>query len=125
MNAYRFTISTVPAVVALALAMTLNPARAEAAKSTTERPPSKTDLRKYDANRDGRLDEAEAARRDADSEARRAKARAQREADLEKYDANHDGKLGKDERARMKEDDAKERETRSADRSGSSRRRGG
>lgn len=54
--------------------------------------PSKADLKKYDADHDGSLDEAENANRKADASAKRAEKRRQR---LEKYDANGDGKINK------------------------------
>lgn len=56
-----------------------------------EKTPSKADLKKYDANQDGQLDEAEQAKRAADKA-------AAHEARLNKYDTNRDGKLDKAER---------------------------
>ena len=66
-----------------------------------QKPPSKAALEKYDANKDGKLDEAEAAAMKA---AIAAKAKATREANLAKYDANKDGKLDDSEKAAMKAD---------------------
>jgi len=53
-------------------------------------------LRKYDADRDGRLSETERAAWKEDVQRGRAEAQARR---LERFDANHDGKLDKAEKA--------------------------
>jgi hypothetical protein len=66
-------------------------------------------LKKYDANKDGMLDEAEKAVWQADKEKQRAAREAGRAEDLARYDADKDGKLEKDERAVMKIDDEKAR----------------
>lgn len=57
-----------------------------------EKGPSKAALEKYDANKDGKLDEAETTKMNADKE-------AAKQARLAKYDTNHDGKIDKDEKA--------------------------
>lgn len=68
---------------------------------------------KYDADKDGKLSDAEKA---AAKEAATAKARETREENLrkalEKYDVNHNGKLDDDEKTQMKSDEqaAKEKE---------------
>ena len=67
-----------------------------------EKKPSKAALEKYDANKDGVLDEAEQATQKADIA---AKAKATKEANLEKYDANKDGKLDETEKAAKKSDE--------------------
>lgn len=59
---------------------------------TKEKGPSKAALEKYDANKDGKLDDAETVKMNADKE-------AAKQARLAKYDANHDGKVDKDEKA--------------------------
>lgn len=59
-----------------------------------EKGPSKADLKKYDANNDGQLDEAESAKLKADKDAKRE---ADKKARLEKYDTNKDGKVDKTE----------------------------
>jgi Ca2+-binding EF-hand superfamily protein len=66
-------------------------------------------LKKYDANKDGMLDETEKAVWQADKEKQRAAREARRAEDLARYDADKDGKLEKDERAVMKADDEKVR----------------
>ncbi len=76
---------------ALALAFGIATVSAQETEKKKERGPSKADLAKYDANKDGQLDEAEAAKMKADKDAA-MKAR------LEKYDTNKDGKLSKEER---------------------------
>jgi hypothetical protein len=53
-------------------------------------------LRKYDADRDGRLSETERTAWKEDVQRGRAEAQARR---LERFDANHDGKLDKTEKA--------------------------
>jgi Ca2+-binding EF-hand superfamily protein len=53
-------------------------------------------LRKYDADRDGRLSETERTAWKEDVQRGRAEAQARR---LERFDANHDGKLDKAEKA--------------------------
>lgn len=62
---------------------------------------SKATLEKYDADGDGKLNEAELAKRNADI---KAKAAETRKSNLEQYDADGDGKLSKEERARMQTD---------------------
>jgi len=86
-------------LLALLFAVTLTSATEETAK---ERKPSKETLDKYDANKDGQLDETEQAAAKAGAA---AKAKATREANLAKYDANKDGKLDEAEKARMKADE--------------------
>ncbi len=86
---------------ALALAFGLATVSAQDA-GKKEKGPSKANLAKYDANKDGALDEAEAAKMKADKDAA-MKAR------LEKYDANKDGKLSKEEREAEKAEKDKEK----------------
>jgi hypothetical protein len=69
-----------------------------------EKGPSKADLKKYDANNDGTLDEAESAKLKADKEAKRE---ADKKARLEKYDTNKDGKVDKTEAEAEKADKEK------------------
>jgi hypothetical protein len=69
-----------------------------------EKGPSKADLKKYDANHDGQLDDAEAAQAKADKEAKRE---ADKKARLEKYDTNKDGKVDKTEAEAEKADKEK------------------
>jgi hypothetical protein len=71
-------------------------------------------LKKYDANKDGLLDETEKAAWQADKEKQRAAREARRAEDLARYDADKDGKLEKDERAVMKAEDEKARADRKA-----------
>ncbi|HET7535762.1 MAG TPA: hypothetical protein VFJ90_04860 [Candidatus Didemnitutus sp.] len=66
-----------------------------------EKGPSKADLKKYDANGDGQLDESELAKKRADEKAKRDTQRAE---DLARYDENHDGKLNKGEKEKIKAD---------------------
>lgn len=67
--------------------------------------PSKSDLKKYDANGDGTLDETEKAAMKADKDAKRKDR-------LDKYDANKDGKINKDEKATEAADKAADKKAR-------------
>ncbi len=58
-------------------------------------------LEKFDANKDGQLDEQEKAAMKADFEARHAEMKQKM---LEKFDANKDGQLDEQEKAAMKAD---------------------
>lgn len=98
------------ALCALALAFA-TPAWAQGADKG--RKPSKETLAKYDADRDGKLNDEEQARWDADVA---AKARETRRRNLEKYDADHDGKLSESERERRKADEAAAKQARKAER---------
>ena len=89
-------------MLALLFAVTFAAAQEGAAK---EKKPSKETLAKFDANKDGVLDDAETAVWKADTA---AKSKATKEANLAKYDANKDGKLDDDEKAKMKADEAAE-----------------
>lgn len=86
----------------LALAFTVSVAQASPDnKEAKEKGPSKEMLKKYDANKDGALDDAEKAAMKADAD---AKAKEMKAANLAKYDANKDGKLDAAEKAAMKAD---------------------
>lgn len=69
-----------------------------------EKGPSKADLKRYDANSDGKLDETESAKMKADKDAKRE---AEKKARLEKYDTNKDGKVDKTEAEAEKADKEK------------------
>ncbi|MBX3749000.1 MAG: hypothetical protein KF897_02815 [Opitutaceae bacterium] len=103
-----YRVLNVLACCALALAVTGH--AEEKAKEPKE--PSKAMLKKYDADQDGKLSEAEKAKAKADAKAKRE---ATKQAALKEYDANADGKLNKDEREKMKADKAAEREARKAE----------
>jgi hypothetical protein len=85
-------------LLALMFTVTLAQAKEDNAK---ERGPSKEMLKKYDANKDGALDDAERATMKANAEAREKEMKA---ANLAKYDTNKDGKLDDNEKAAMKAD---------------------
>lgn len=91
---------------ACALAL-LATASAEVPATPTPKAPSKADLAKYDADKDGRLDEAESARWQA------AKA-AVREERLAKYDSDRDGRIDREEKVAEDADKAEAREARKA-----------
>lgn len=90
-----------PGLLALALMLSFSPARADEPALKKDKIPSKAELKKYDANGDGLLDEMELAKMKTDEKATRDARRAE---DLVKYDANKDGKLDKEEKAKMKAD---------------------
>ncbi len=91
-------------VCALAI---LSVASAQDADAKAPKGPSKSDLQKFDANKDGRLDEAESATMKAAKDA----ARQER---LTKYDTNKDGKVSKEEKAVEDADKAAAREAKKA-----------
>lgn len=78
-------------LLALLFAVTLTSAE-EAPK---ERKPSKETLEKYDANKDGKLDEAEKAAMKADEDAAKAAKKAEKEAAREAKKAGKDAKVVK------------------------------
>jgi len=99
--------------LALALLINVAAAQTEEAPPPKAKGPSKADLKKYDANGDGQLDEMEKARLKADDKARRD---AQRAEDLANYDADKNGKLSKEEKAKRKADHEAAREARKVER---------
>lgn len=99
----------VPALCALALASAV-PAWAQADKG---RKPSKETLAKYDADRDGKLNDEEQGRWDADIA---AKAKETRRRNLEKYDADRDGKLDEAEKDQREADERAAAAARKAER---------
>jgi Ca2+-binding EF-hand superfamily protein len=70
-------------------------------------------VEKFDANKDGQLDDTERAKMKAEFEARHAERKAEM---LARYDANKDGKLDDTEKARMKADRQAERKARLGER---------
>ncbi|MEI6107202.1 MAG: hypothetical protein WCR49_09320 [Opitutae bacterium] len=101
----------VPGLLTLALALAATPASAQENTTKKDKAPSQADLRKYDANDDGRLDEAETAQKKADAKAKRDARKAQ---ELAKYDADHDGKLSPEEKAKEKSEKQAAKEARKA-----------
>jgi len=80
-------------------------------KSSEPKAPSKSALKKYDADHDGKLSDQEKARAKAEAKAKRE---ARKEEALKKYDANDNGKLDPAEKEKMKAEDAAEKEARKA-----------
>jgi hypothetical protein len=97
MKTIRKTLIIAPGLLALALLAA--PAGAEETKK--EKTLTKNQ-QKYDADKDGKLNDDEKA---AAKEGAKAKAKQTREENLAKYDANHDGKLDADEKARKQADE--------------------
>jgi hypothetical protein len=96
-------------MLALLFTVTIATAEEGAAK---DKKPSKETLAKYDANKDGTLDDAENAAWKADIA---AKSKATKEANLAKYDANKDGKLDETEKAARKADEDAMKEAKKAE----------
>ena len=96
-------IRTIPIIAPglLALALLAAPASARAEEPAKEKPLTKNQ-QKYDADKDGKLNDEEKA---AAKAAAAAKSKQTREENLAKYDANHDGKLDDDERAKKTADE--------------------
>jgi len=76
---------------------------------TPAKPVPASVLKRYDKNKNGTLEAAEAAKWEADKAAVRAKRKGERDALLAKYDANQDGRLDEAEAAEAKLGMEKER----------------
>ncbi len=111
MKALRSILRIALGLLALLFAVNLATAADEGA-APKEKKPSKEALAKYDANKDGVLDEAETKAWKADIA---AKAKATKEANLSKYDLNKDGKLDEAEKAAMKADEEAAKEAKKAE----------
>jgi hypothetical protein len=103
------------ALAMLALVFVLTPSTSRAEDTAPEKKLSKS-KEKFDADKDGKLNDEEKA---AAKEAAVAKAKQTREENLkkalEKYDANGNGKLDDDEKAKMKADEQAELVARKAE----------
>jgi hypothetical protein len=98
----KLKLASLAAVLAAAILGTVGVAAAHGHRDRDDDGPRKAErLARYDANKDGKLDDAERAAMKADFEAKHAADKAAR---LAKYDANKDGKLDDAERAAMKLD---------------------
>lgn len=109
MKSLSFILRIALGTLALLFTVTMATAEEGAAK---ERKPSKETLAKYDANKDGSLDDTEMAAWKADIA---AKSKATREENLAKYDTNKDGKLDETEKAARKADDNAEKAAKKAE----------
>ena len=78
---------------------------------TETKAPSKSALKKYDTDHDGKLSDEEKARAKAEAKEKRE---AKKEEALKKYDANDNGKLDQAEKEKMKAENAAEKEARKA-----------
>jgi hypothetical protein len=96
----------------LALVVLVAPLSLRAEEATKEKPLTKNQ-EKYDADKDGKLNDAEKAAAKAGAD---AKSKATHAENLAKYDTNLDGKLDKDEKAKMKADQLTEKEAMKAER---------
>lgn len=105
----RYFRSILAGVCALAFGFTT--VLAQEGEEKKPRGPSKADLKKYDANQDGVLDETEAATMKAEKDAKKA---AEKQARLDKYDTNKDGKISKEEKAAEDADKAAAKEAKKA-----------
>lgn len=112
MNLKVLSTSFAPVLLALALApLTIH---AQDMAPSAKKEPTKAELKKYDANGDGKLDEAEAAKMKADADAKKAAEKKER---LDKYDKNHDGKVSGEEKAAEDADKAAAKAEREAKKS--------
>ncbi len=78
------------------------PVGARAQDKLADKPPAPSVVRRYDKNKDGLLDEQEAAKWKADLAAKREQYAKERAELLEKYDADKDGKISDAEKAAAK-----------------------
>jgi hypothetical protein len=78
-----------------------------------DRPPTKSEIKRYDTDKDGKLNAEELARMKADEKARKE---AREKKILAKYDANQNGTLDPEERAKWDADRKADRERRQAQR---------
>ena len=110
MKTIRTSLIIAPGLLALALLAA--PASARAEETPKEKPLTKNQ-QKYDADKDGKLNDEEKA---AAKEAAAAKAKQTREENLAKYDANQDGKLDDAEKAKKTADEQAEKAAAKAER---------
>lgn len=94
------------APVLLALAVFVAPCSLRAEEAAKEKPLTKNQ-EKYDADKDGKLNDEEKAAAKAGAD---AKSKATREENLAKYDANKDGRLDDAEKAKKQADEMAEKE---------------
>ena len=106
---FVFMKNTPYAYLFCAVALSGLPLFSAPAPATTEEEVPAAVLKKYDANHDGVLTEAEKAALQADKDKKQAAREARRAEDLARYDLDKDGKLSQDERAARKADDEKAR----------------
>lgn len=111
MNTHSYRLLIAPALLSLALALAPFTARAQDMEKSEKKGPTKAELKKYDANGDGQLDEAESAKMKADADAKKA---AEKQARLDKYDKNKDGKVSGEEKAAEDADKAAAKAAREA-----------
>ena len=103
MFSYFVVMKNIPYVYIFCVAAFLGlPLASVAASTATEEKIPASALEKYDANKDGALDETEKAAWQADKEKQRAAREARRAGELARYDADKAGKLSQNERAVMK-----------------------
>ena len=106
---HRYLI--VPGLLTLALAFATLTLTAQDNEPKKTKAVGKAALKKYDANGDHQLDDAETAKMKADDKAKRD---AQKAENLAGYDADNNGKLSKEETAKMKADREAAREAKKA-----------
>lgn len=99
-----------------ALGLSASALRAQVGDAAADAPVPPSVLARYDRNKDGKLDEAERAKWQADLAARREKHQAERNAMLERFDTNKDGRLSEEEKAAAKLEMQRERSEKDAER---------
>jgi len=102
MNAKKLRSLIVPGLMTLALGF-LTATAADDMEAKPKKGPTKAEIKKYDANGDGQLDEAEMAKMKSDDDAKKA---AEKKARLDKYDTNKDGKVSGEEKVAEDNDKA-------------------
>lgn len=98
MNSSLFKHLFVPGLLVLAL---VGPRAQADDTAMTDRPPTKTELKRYDADKDGKLSEEETAHMKADEKERKE---AREKKILAKYDVNKNGVLDPEEKAKWEAD---------------------
>lgn len=113
MNSKLFHHLFVPGLLLLAFVSSRVTAAAQEDTARPDRPPTKTELKRYDADKDGRLSEEETVHMKEDEKARKE---AREKKILAKYDANKNGTLDADEKAKWEADRKADHERRQAQR---------
>jgi hypothetical protein len=113
MNSKLFHHLVMPGLLVLAFVSPRATAFAQDDSAKPDRPPTKTELKRYDLNKDGKLNDEETTLMKEDEKARKE---AREKKILAKYDANKNGTLDPDEKAKWEADRKADRERRQAQR---------
>ena len=113
MSSKLFQHLVMPGLLVLAFVSSRATASAQEDTAKPDRPPTKTEIKRYDSDKDGKLSDEETVRMKEDEKARKE---AREKKVLAKYDANKNGKLDPDEQARRDADRKADHEKRQAQR---------